>query len=223
MDRKSALLYAKTNGYKRLKEKTMQLIEATLEKGSNPYVACSFGKDSSVLLHLLRSIRPDIPAIFVCYPETPLLDNYEDVITRWGVGLKLIRCEVTANIEAEVNERDILPHFAKQLGLEKAYIGLRKEESVGRRIYLSGYDPFTGLNVCPLANWKLADVTACIFENDIPMLRTYELGGLSERTTTGLAGEAWNFRSAQIRRMRSTDLLAFNTLIKQYPHLAKYA
>ena len=55
------------------------MIEKYLEKHNNPVVACSFGKDSLVVLDKVRRIKPDIPIVFnntgVEYPDTLLLRN----------------------------------------------------------------------------------------------------------------------------------------------------
>ncbi len=51
MDKKTALLYAKMPEYKYLVNKTSGFIKWALKQVKNPYVACSFGKDSAVMLH----------------------------------------------------------------------------------------------------------------------------------------------------------------------------
>jgi len=50
-----------------MEEKTLTLIQECLDNSSNPICMCSFGKDSLVMLHLLRSIRK-IPILFFREP-----------------------------------------------------------------------------------------------------------------------------------------------------------
>ena len=47
-----------------VKKMILQQIEKYMSQHSNPVVACSFGKDSLVVLHMVRQINPDIPVIF---------------------------------------------------------------------------------------------------------------------------------------------------------------
>lgn len=51
-----------------------KLIEVALDKHNNPIVACSFGKNSMVVLHLVRQYYPDVQILFnntlMEYPET---------------------------------------------------------------------------------------------------------------------------------------------------------
>jgi len=51
-----------------------RLIEAALLTHTHPVVACSFGKDSMVLLHLVRQLHPSIEVVFnntlIEFPET---------------------------------------------------------------------------------------------------------------------------------------------------------
>lgn len=46
-------------------EGTSKWIGEQLDRLSNPCVACSFGKDSMVMLHLVREHRPDIPVVYI--------------------------------------------------------------------------------------------------------------------------------------------------------------
>ena len=59
--------------------KAKTLIEAALKKNKNPVVACSFGKDSMVVLHMVRQFDSDVPVMFnntlVEYPDTYRFKN----------------------------------------------------------------------------------------------------------------------------------------------------
>lgn len=60
-----------------------QLIQRALRASANPVVACSFGKDSMVVLHLVREFRADVPVLFnntlMEYPDTY---RFKRIITR---------------------------------------------------------------------------------------------------------------------------------------------
>ncbi|UCC39693.1 MAG: phosphoadenosine phosphosulfate reductase family protein [Candidatus Aminicenantes bacterium] len=60
-------------------KKAAALIKNSLKKHENPVVACSFGKDSMVVLHMVRQFESDIPVMFnntlVEYPDTYRFKN----------------------------------------------------------------------------------------------------------------------------------------------------
>lgn len=45
-------------------DKTLSLINEALSASKTPIVLCSFGKDSMAMLHLIRTIKKDIPVLF---------------------------------------------------------------------------------------------------------------------------------------------------------------
>jgi hypothetical protein len=45
--------------------KTHDFIQEQLDSTTNPCVACSFGKDSTVVLDIVRHIQPRIPVVYV--------------------------------------------------------------------------------------------------------------------------------------------------------------
>lgn len=69
-----------------------RIIEWHTRYKGNVYVAFSGGKDSTVLLHLVRSVFPEVPAVFVNtgleYPEIRKFalqhENVIELIPRWG-------------------------------------------------------------------------------------------------------------------------------------------
>lgn len=81
--------------YKELKElpidskidRARTLISYNIKKSKNPMVACSWGKDSVTLLHLIRQICKNVLVVFhntgVEYPETY---NYRDLLLKdWNI------------------------------------------------------------------------------------------------------------------------------------------
>lgn len=226
MTTEESFLYVRLNSYKRLLNRTHQFIKESLGKVVNPYVACSFGKDSNVMLHLVLCHKPNIPIVFLSYPETDLIDNYPEVISAWG-NLNLYRLCVNADILDEVNEKDILPAWAKKNGYDSAFVGLRRQESVARRITIAKYGPFAKFlneqtRICPLADWTTKDIAAYTVVNQLPVLNTYQYEGFQERTVSGIAGEERGFRTMQLRRLKTYNINRYNALLITYPELANY-
>jgi len=71
-------------------EKTKKAIKDSIGNSKNPVVCWSGGKDSTVLLHMVRKEKPDIPVIFidtgVLFPET--LDFVEQIEKEWGLNIQ---------------------------------------------------------------------------------------------------------------------------------------
>lgn len=83
MDEKTAMLYSKMPEHKFLISKTVNFIKWALSRVENPYLACSFGKDSSVMLHLVFNQYPNIVVKFLGKKETDLIDDYTGIIEWW--------------------------------------------------------------------------------------------------------------------------------------------
>ena len=131
MDKRTALLYAQLKPYKALVNKTSGFIRWALERVENPYLACSFGKDSAVMLHLVLQHKPDIPVRFIRWKnETEHIDNYETVISEWGK-LNLTQVEFSRNTLS-----DKRTDRYDTVGYDSYFIGLRSQESTVRRITL---------------------------------------------------------------------------------------
>lgn len=61
---------------------------AILKASPKPIVLCSFGKDSMVMLHLLRRLRPDLPVLFFREPFFPKKYAFANsVIEKWGLSV----------------------------------------------------------------------------------------------------------------------------------------
>lgn len=63
-----------------------RLIQQSLEEFRNPCIACSFGKDSMVVLDLVRRHRSDLPVVFHREPWQPRKYRFaNEVIDRYGL------------------------------------------------------------------------------------------------------------------------------------------
>lgn len=146
------------------------------------YVACSWGKDSTVLLHLCQQVQSDIPAYFLGHSEQDLISNFSEIAFRY--------CE---KFNPNYQEIRLAPEDEKQYRPDKikwalsniegipplALIGVRAEESINRRrsVHRHGliYQYKSGNYRCfPLAFWSTNDIWAYIVNHNIPYLRAYD-------------------------------------------------
>jgi|CZCB01.1.fsa_nt_gi phosphoadenosine phosphosulfate reductase len=78
-------LHARSAAYQRRLRQAHEIVRKALEQARRPMVACSWGKDSTVTLHLVWSQKPDIEVIF-CDRSTEgggeLPETYE-IIEKW--------------------------------------------------------------------------------------------------------------------------------------------
>jgi len=73
------------------------LIKKALSRHKNPVIACSFGKDSMVVLHLVRKFKPDISILWndtgVEYPDT--YQFAEKIINLWKLNVVVSRPDIS--------------------------------------------------------------------------------------------------------------------------------
>lgn len=217
MDKKTALLYVRLNPYKALVNKTSGFIRWALERVENPYVACSFGKDSAVMLHLCLKHRSDIPVIFVRRIETDLIDNYQEIINNWGeINLSVISYKGWL----EQGEGKGISFATRNMDKYDSYfVGLRKDESVGRRISLKTLGMFyknkaEKVRVCPMADWTTNDIAAYCLSNELPILNKYLSEGFESRTTAAIPSK---FPHESLQSLKNRDIESFNKLLKLLP------
>lgn len=178
-DRKAFAIHATLNVFKSRVERAKASIAEALTVAP-AYVACSWGKDSVALLHLTQQVMPDVPVIFFVAAEQEMLDNYQATIEKYRtlfptnyLELDLVGDRVPDKVKAS-NVWELYP---------MALIGLRAEESVGRRMSLRKHGLIhqfkTGAakeswRACPLAWWSWRDVWAYTIVNNLPYLTSYD-------------------------------------------------
>lgn len=224
MDYKTATLYAQTSSYKKLLQRTKYFIKESLLKVKKPYLACSFGKDSSVMLHLVLQQEPDIEVVFVSRLETNLVDNYEEIIEKWNLkNLKIVN--FNGRTFDYINKSVIKTSMKSiQDNYDSFFVGLRAEESVGRRISLKKHGMFYEnkqnlIRISPLAFWSEREVSVYSLTNDLPILSTYIKEGFSARTTAGISSKTPELSLASLK---SRDIVAFNKLLEIMPESKLY-
>ena len=191
-----AELHAQTPLYRNRLTKARAVIREAFEKNPAWYVATSGGKDSSVVLSLVREQYPDVAAVTSlhewCLPETadylaqiPCLDltaSGSDHGTGWAPnweGPQDLPPGVTW-LGAKIGEKD---RTLKNYGRSETgvFLGLRADESAGRRVHLRTLGPlfFSQKNrvwqSSPLAWWSVREVWAYLLTNKITYNRAYDV------------------------------------------------
>jgi phosphoadenosine phosphosulfate reductase len=165
------------------------LVADQLAAAAAPCVTSSFQADCVVLLHILRTVRPDVPVLFLDtvhhFPETYA---YKDELTaRWGLNLVTLRAADPApglwqqSTDACCARHKVGPLFSALSHYDTWFTGLRRAQSPSRAA-LGEVEPFTLpggqvlRKVSPLAAWTTKDVWAYAKTHDIPLLPLYERG-----------------------------------------------
>jgi phosphoadenosine phosphosulfate reductase len=168
---------------------TLSVIAAELADAEAPCVTSSFQAECVVLVHLLQTVRPGIPVLFLDtvhhFAETY---RYRDEIARrWQLNLVTLRAEEPVPGLWRQSTHDccarhkVGPLFAALSGYDVWFTGLRREQSP-TRANLAEVEPFTLADgkvlrkVSPLAGWTTKDVWDYARVNAIPLLPLYDHG-----------------------------------------------
>ena len=178
--------WAETDEHKRKIEESKKIIGDALAKAKKPYVAFSGGKDSTCVLHLVLLQKPDIlvlhwdfgPYYIPRWLEKEFLKNARKL------GARHLRIETSPEYERLGREAinvlgreyigKLLPKM-KDEGYDLAFVGLRKEEAVRRRLRIENQSYIGPIPECwPIGNWSWKDVWAYIFSHDLPYASIYD-------------------------------------------------
>ena len=167
---------------------SLGIIKRALDNYPKVAVACSYGKDSIVLVDLCRRIKPDIQVFSVMtrFKPAETVAFKEIVDSMWGLNVKTYRNtdpipyeyyktnphECCQQLKVEPTRRAI-----EELELDAWVAGLRRDEGVTRREYdyFEQYD--CGLvKVNPILDWSEADVWRYTAVRGLPVNPLYEAG-----------------------------------------------
>lgn len=196
------ILHARLPRFKRRVERTLQFIEQALSTiPSDMIISFSGGKDSTVMLDLVRRVKPDTPAVFVdsgaefpetlefiaqtpnvktYYPELSILEMFR-MVDAYGYAGGEYGNEYHWSSGAVLNCLIIEPmdRARKELDAAGHFIGLRAEESVRRRLVgkTKGklFQAKAGDWRCyPLMDWTTQDIWSYIAQRDLAYNAVYD-------------------------------------------------
>ena len=165
------------------------IIGEALGGATLPCVTSSFQAEDVALVHMLVSVRPDIPVLFLetfhHFPQT--LAYRDEIAARWKLNLvNLKAAEPSIGLWQKSTDEccarhKVGPLFGALEGYDTWFTGLRRQQSASRA-NLQPVEPFTLKSgkvlqkISPLAMWTTKDVWQYAKAHDIPLLSLYELG-----------------------------------------------
>jgi len=164
--RRTFAAWAQTPGYRRKCWQAHRRIKAALATAGKPYAAWSGGKDSTVMLDLVLCQRPGI-AVYRSRGRHPRAVERELAVIAEALGIRNLILEP---------ERSMGTHAAiwRERGYDLVFVGLRAEESCGRRGRIGRGESIMIRESWPLQDWTWMDVWAYIVEHDIPYPSVYD-------------------------------------------------
>ena len=221
--------------------RAQEILEEWLGYCERPYVSFSGGKDSTVLAHLVRSIDPNIPLLYVadeegCTPdvaamkkwhtqaEHPLIEfcwgSFFDAYDEFGMG--------HLAIDRLYSQRVI--RWVVEQGYDGSARGLRAQESKARLMHALTHRLIrqrSDSNVWdtdPLLWWKVDDIWAYLALHQLPYSRMYDVDDQQPRNLRRI-GTLWGTtaattgRIARLKRLYPDDYARF---VARFPQIASW-
>lgn len=244
--RKADLLCARLRGFQGRVTSALRLIE---EAGENVGISFSGGKDSTVLLDLVRRVSPDAPAAFFD-SGCEFRQTYE-VIDHYGVEIinpKMSLIEMCKHGGYWGYEHPVDPdatfdfgkvliddpakEFIRRHNLKVVAMGLRAEESRSRffnarqrgTLYFVKY--MNVYHLCPLQYWSTVDIWAYITSRGLEYNKVYDImenlniPRARQRISTILGMDASQF--GRYVYLKKIDHELWNRLAADFPGIRKY-
>ena len=237
------LAHAATRGHRTRVDRAKRIIEKSLHRGLA--VSVSGGKDSIALLGIVRDIDPSARAVciddglqtaptYAVLRATPSLDWVPSdmplqrmmmIAGYWGYRGPEDREHVwTQRAWEDCLLFGPLRRYLHQHGLSGTYVGLRADESRGRKMrahkygpehYLAGRDLWS---VCPILDWSGTDSLAAAAARELPISSVYYTAPNPERERTACAlGGVAATTTGRFQRLAEVDPDLYRRLYALFP------
>lgn len=151
-------------------------------------LSSSFGAQAAVMLHLVRTIRPQTPVVFIDtgFHFTETYRFVDELSARFDLNLKVYRCELSAAwLEARFGElwrlgKEGLDQYnrvtkvepmrraIRELGAQTWFSGIRRSQATTRKTRKAVEQQNGLLKVYPIIDWSDRDVFVYLEKHDLP-------------------------------------------------------
>jgi len=243
------MAHAQLSSFKRRLSDSLRLIGA-VAKDHVLGVSFSGGKDSTVVLDLVRQVAPDVATAF--FDSECEYDATYEVVEHYGVQIihlerslpELCRYVGAWGAEAECPGAEIsFTHYlidepsrrwAFQDGLSVIVLGLRAQESKGRKMNVRRRGDFyeveshsCRLRLLPIASWSHDDVWAYIASRGLKYNAAYD-----KMAKLGIPRDSWRVSTlmgmcgaatmGRYSYLAQVDPKKYNELVRDFPKIAEY-
>lgn len=200
---KMDLLHVKHARYKTKVLDAKNIISRALGQMRNPYLSFSGGKDSLVMLHMVLEQNRNIPVVYwdadASYPDTEtFLARIED---EWGIDIVRFKTRPILDVFREygidhpqietktmiATVYDPIKKLIAEYGFDGVFVGLRREESYGRKQLIKYRGPIfhskyqNVIECLPVAYFSVQDIWAYITANELPYNPVYDKTSMRPR------------------------------------------
>jgi 3'-phosphoadenosine 5'-phosphosulfate sulfotransferase (PAPS reductase)/FAD synthetase len=239
-----------------LEKEVFNLCNDFINKNKNTMLALSFGKDSMTILHILSKYNLLNKLKIIMFNNSGFESDDTKLMINYVIDHYKIKNYIETNIDdpEKYIKMDIENSLKKGRMIEFAYnvlekprwavmdkynidstiIGLRKEESKGRRInyFLRGKEYYNKRELSnilqPIVNWKILDIFSYAYSEKIPLNSIYYKSkkfGFDYKKTRVNTLASLDATGYELDRVKVNQILfpkEFNSLLNKIPEIRRF-
>lgn len=178
-------------------EEALVFIKENMQKYDNIAVLSSWGKDSIVIMDLVRRVDPSIPIVFIdtSFKPKPTYELMEKIKNEWGIKVIVYKSkflddkpfmntivlgpklwETNPDECCQIFKVEPTQRMVRELKLDAWFSGLRATESEKRKIFRKVHKQGDFTRLHPIHDWTEADVWRYIACRGLPVHPYYGEG-----------------------------------------------